>query len=86
MRGKPDRFTEIDRALRDWRERNSGTEYDVIVCGHTHFPGHIGGWHYNSGTWAERTNSFVCIDDNGTAGVFDWTNGRAIPNETELPI
>jgi len=86
LRGKPDRFTEINRNLRDWREGKGGTVYDVVVCGHTHFPGRIGGWHYNSGTWAERTNSFVRIDDDGTAGVFDWTNGRAIPNETELPV
>jgi len=82
MRGKPDRFTEIDRRLRDIRD----AEAAVVICGHTHFPGRIGEWHYNTGTWAERTNSFVCIDEKGTAGVFDWMNGRATANPTELPI
>lgn len=81
LRGKPDRFTEINRHLRDIRDQ----EPAVIVCGHTHFPGHIGQWHYNTGTWAERVNSFLCIKD-GQVGVFDWTNYRAVPNRTELPI
>lgn len=79
LRGKPDRFTEIDRNLRGIRGNA------VVVCGHTHFPGHIGQWHYNTGTWAERVNSFLCIKD-GQVGVFDWTDYRAVENKTELPI
>lgn len=81
LRRKPDRFTEINRNLRDL-----GFRADVLVCGHTHRPGHIGNWHFNTGTWAEHVNSFVCINENGTAGVFDWVDGRAMPNDTELPI
>jgi UDP-2,3-diacylglucosamine pyrophosphatase LpxH len=82
LRGKPDRFTEINRHLRDIRDR----EPAVVVCGHTHFPGHIGQWHYNTGTWAERVNSFFCISPEGGLGVFDWTDYRAVENKTELPI
>lgn len=81
LRGKPDRFTEINRNLGRIHDKDQA----VIICGHTHFPGHIGTWHYNSGTWAERVNSFLCIKD-GQVGVFDWTDYRAIPNRTELPI
>jgi UDP-2,3-diacylglucosamine pyrophosphatase LpxH len=73
LRGKPDRFTEINRALSVFLRQGA----DVVVCGHTHFPGHIGQWHFNCGTWAEKTNSYVVINENGTAGVFDWANGKA---------
>ncbi len=83
LRGKPDRFTEINRALRQFCPSGAA---DVVVCGHTHFPGRIGDWHYNTGTWAERTNSFVCINGNGTVAVFDWADGRATPNSTVLPV
>lgn len=81
LRGKPDRFTAINRQLRDM-----APVADVVICGHTHRSGHIGTWHYNCGTWAERTNSFVCINSSGSVGVFDWKDGRAVPNQTELPI
>ena len=81
LRGKPDRFTEINRGLRDMPP-----VADVVICGHTHRPGHIESWHYNCGTWAERTNSFVCITPDGSVGVFDWVDGQAVPNHTELSI
>ena len=85
LRGKPDRFTAINRRLHKLLVEPAGG-YDVIVCGHTHFPGHIGEWHYNSGTWAERTNSFVYVSEKGAVGVFDWANKTATPNMTTLPI
>jgi UDP-2,3-diacylglucosamine pyrophosphatase LpxH len=81
LRGKPDRFTEINRRLRDMPP-----VADVVISGHTHRPGHIDTWHYNAGTWAERTNSFLVISENGTVGVFDWVGDKAVPNDTELPI
>jgi UDP-2,3-diacylglucosamine pyrophosphatase LpxH len=80
FRGKPDRFTEINRNLKDLLVS------DVLVCGHTHRPGRIGDWHYNCGTWAEETNSFLCINQDGTVGVFDWKDNQPVPNNTELPI
>jgi len=83
LRGKPDRFTAINRSLRDLYVKMG---CDVIVCGHTHFPGRISSWHYNTGTWAERTNSFVRINSFGAVGVYDWVDGRATPNLTELSI
>lgn len=85
LRGKPDRFTAINRRLRQLLVQPANG-YDVVVCGHTHFPGRIGDWHFNTGTWAERVNSFVCIDNDGTVSVFDWKSGHPIPNRTELPI
>lgn len=85
LRGKPDRFTAINRRLRELLVQPP-IGYDVVVCGHTHFPGRIGDWHYNTGTWAERVNSFVRIDNDGAVGVFDWENGQPVSNRTELPI
>jgi UDP-2,3-diacylglucosamine pyrophosphatase LpxH len=81
LRGKPDRFTDINRRLRD-----APPVADVVICGHTHRPGHIGSWLYNCGTWAERTNSFVVINSNGWTSVFDWVDGQPVANHTELPI
>ena len=81
LRGKPDRNTEINRKL---RELYSG----VVVSGHTHFPGRIGDWHYNCGTWAERVNSFVKIDADGSVSVLDWlgwTRRQSDANLTQLP-
>jgi UDP-2,3-diacylglucosamine pyrophosphatase LpxH len=80
--GKPDRFTALNRALLGIAGREK-----VIVCGHTHRPGHVGTL-YNTGTWAERVNSFVRIDPNGSASVYDWdfkATDRATLNTTVLP-
>ncbi|MEN6367663.1 MAG: metallophosphoesterase [Thermoguttaceae bacterium] len=81
LMGKPDRFTVINRGLAAFLRMGA----DKVFCGHTHFAGHIGDWHYNSGTWAETTNSFVLINQYGTVGVFDWANGQATPNDKVLP-
>jgi len=80
LRGKPERFTAINRALLE--ARPEGT---TIVCGHTHKPGRVGDRLYNCGTWAERVNSFVMICDHGDVGVYDWVDRRAVHNWTELP-
>ena len=88
LRGKPDRFIAINRAIYNlYLGEDQFDRCDVIVGGHTHKPGRIGTWHYNCGTWAEHTNSFLVINnDFGGVGVFDWVDGRAVPNQTELPI
>lgn len=85
LRGKPDRFTEINRSLHRLYV-DDHDEPDTLICGHTHRPGRIGSWLYNCGTWAERTNSFLRINDNGVVGVSDWVDRRMVPNRTELPI
>ena len=67
--GKKDRFTEINQLL---LEKVPG---DVVVFGHTHTAGSVkqgGRALFNCGTWAERINSFVCVDPRGTINVFDW--------------
>ncbi len=79
--GKPSLAIQMNRKL-----ENMPMAVDVIVCGHTHKPGHRGSWLYNCGTWAEGKCSFVKIADNGVAEVFDWGCGKAIKNTTELPI
>ncbi len=83
--GKPDRFTEINRRLYDLHLVDEDGP-DVVICGHTHFAGHIETWHYNSGTWAERVNSFIRIEPDATVQVYDWDDAQAVPNHKELPI
>lgn len=80
---KPDRFVEINRNLHDLYLK---ADCDVLITGHTHQPGRLCTWNYNCGTWAEHTNSYVCINDSGTVGVFDWVDWQPVPNHTELPI
>ena len=45
---------------------------DVVVYGHTHEPGCIGDYHFNTGCWARTIDTFVRIDDDGRAAVWEW--------------
>jgi UDP-2,3-diacylglucosamine pyrophosphatase LpxH len=53
---------------------------DVVVYGHTHEPGHIGDYHFNTGSWARTNDTFVRIEDNGddagAVSVWEWTAGN----------
>ena len=60
--------------------------YDVLIAGHTHHPGRIGDWYFNSGTWARKKNSFIQISAAGKAAVFDWVDGRLVRNRTALEM
>ena len=44
----------------------------AVVYGHTHNPGRIEDHHFNTGSWARDHDTFVRIDDDGTAGVWEW--------------
>ncbi len=60
--------------------------YDVLIAGHTHQPGRIGDWYFNSGTWARKTNTFIQIGPAGDVAVLDWAEGRPVPNDTVLKM
>ena len=60
--------------------------YDVLIVGHTHQPGRIEDWYFNSGTWARKKNTFVQVSPDGDAAVFDWIDGSPEPNNTELKM
>ena len=45
---------------------------DVVVYGHTHEPGHIGDYHFNSGSWARTNDTFVRIEEDGQTAVWEW--------------
>ncbi|NLH15850.1 MAG: UDP-2,3-diacylglucosamine diphosphatase [Phycisphaerae bacterium] len=67
-----------------WKDK-CRRNYDVAIVGHTHQPGRIGSWYYNSGCWVQQDNTLVRIRPDGTAGVFSWKQGQPEPNETVLP-
>jgi UDP-2,3-diacylglucosamine pyrophosphatase LpxH len=67
-----------------YRAEKETNGYDVLIAGHTHQPGRIGNWYFNSGTWARKANSFIEITSTGFSSVFDWIEGRALPNNTVL--
>ena len=50
---------------------------DVVVYGHTHQPGRIGDYHFNSGSWARTNDTFVCIEDDGAVEVYEWMGTEA---------
>jgi len=80
--GLPDRAQQMNRELCKLHEKSG---YDVLVSGHTHLAGKIAGWPvYNTGTWAERTCSFIVINQVGQVGVFDWVDGRPISCQRKL--
>jgi UDP-2,3-diacylglucosamine pyrophosphatase LpxH len=87
--GKPGRFKAMNQELCQIRFNH---ECDVIVSGHTHRAGQL--WSkdwgllpiYNTGTWAENVCSFVVINNKGEVGVFDWVNGKPVPNQVRLVV
>jgi UDP-2,3-diacylglucosamine pyrophosphatase LpxH len=79
----PDRAKEMLALYRQDKETNG---YDVLIAGHTHQPGRIGNWYFNSGTWARKVNSFVKIDPGGYSVVLDWIEGNPVPNNTVLKM
>ena len=62
------------------RERTCG----VVVYGHTHEPGNIDDYHFNSGSWARQHDTYVVISDNGLASVWEWLGDKAIPYLAKL--
>jgi UDP-2,3-diacylglucosamine pyrophosphatase LpxH len=79
----PDRAKEM---LAMYYEDMEDNGYDVLIAGHTHHPGRIDDWYFNSGTWARKRNTFVQVTPAGEAAVFDWVDGRAEPNEMVLEM
>jgi len=57
---------------------------DVVIYGHTHEPGHIGDYHFNTGSWARANDTFVQIDEDGTVGLYEWLGDKAIRFEKVL--
>jgi UDP-2,3-diacylglucosamine pyrophosphatase LpxH len=79
----PDRVEELYREYRKHREANG---YDVAVVGHTHRPGRLEDWYYNSGSWAGQSNNFLRISASGQVDVFDWTLEGPVANTTCLDV
>jgi UDP-2,3-diacylglucosamine pyrophosphatase LpxH len=77
----PDRAKQMLDAYAEYRQEQ---EIDVLICGHTHQPGRIGDWYYNSGGWATTNNNFLRIAPDGMVSVFDWTEDGPVRNDTVL--
>jgi len=60
--------------------------YDVLIVGHTHQPGRIEDWYFNTGSWATTNNNFVRITRDGEAQVFDWVDGQPKTHDTVLSL
>ncbi len=77
----PDRLGEHVVGVRADLEKGA---YDVAVLGHTHKPGRIGDWYFNSGSWTGPVNSFLRISPDGHVRHLEWKDGRAI--ERAMPL
>jgi UDP-2,3-diacylglucosamine pyrophosphatase LpxH len=75
------RQTEMVAGVEKYRREK---QCDVVVYGHTHEPGYIGDYHFNSGSWARQHDTYVVISDNGQASVWEWLGDRAIPHYATL--
>jgi UDP-2,3-diacylglucosamine pyrophosphatase LpxH/uncharacterized membrane protein HdeD (DUF308 family) len=80
----PDRLVEHVQGVRADLEARGD---DVAVLGHTHKPGRIGDWYFNSGSWAGRANTLLRISPRGEVRYLEWTSGRAVrhPMPVVLP-
>jgi len=79
----PNRAAEM---LTLYAEDHKAKDYDVLVVGHTHKPGRIDSWYYNSGSWATTDNNFLRIAPNGEVRQFDWIDGRPVERNTVLVL
>jgi len=64
------RLEEIINGVEEYRKKQNA---NVVFYGHTHEAGQIGDYHYNCGCWCRKRDTFVRIEDNGTAKVLEWT-------------
>jgi UDP-2,3-diacylglucosamine pyrophosphatase LpxH len=67
------RLNEIIDGVEGWRKE---AEADAVVYGHTHEPGTIGDYHFNTGSWARTNDTFVRIDEDGQASLWEWLPGK----------
>lgn len=79
----PNRASEMLLYYKAHREEN---HYDVAIVGHTHRPGRIGDWYFNSGSWATSDNNFLRITPSGEVQIFDWRSGQPVANKTVLTL
>ena len=45
---------------------------DVVVYGHTHVPGRMGDYHFNTGSWARSNDTYARIEDDGSVNLLEW--------------
>jgi UDP-2,3-diacylglucosamine pyrophosphatase LpxH/uncharacterized membrane protein HdeD (DUF308 family) len=77
----PDRLVEHVAGVRADREKRG---YDVAVLGHTHKPGRIGDWYFNSGSWTGPRNPFLRISPDGEVRYLEWKAGGAL--QQAMPV
>ncbi len=77
----PDRLVEHVAGVRADRAARG---YDVAVLGHTHKPGRIGDWYFNSGSWTGPRNAYLRIAPDGEVRHFEWRDG--LPVERPMPV
>lgn len=59
--------------LKRYHQDISSELHDVAVAGHTHQPGCLGDWYYNSGSWTGDKSNFLRIDQSGNVDILNWT-------------
>jgi len=79
----PERAAEMLLSYKAHKEQNG---YHVLIVGHTHQPGRLDGWYFNTGSWATTDNNFARISPTGNVQIFDWNNGVPQRNVTVLSL
>jgi len=76
------RMDEMLHGVEEYRKQKAA---DVVVYGHTHEPGCIGDYHFNTGSWARTNDTFVRIEEDGRTHVWEWlSNNRPVLFHREL--
>jgi len=60
--------------------------YEVLIAGHTHQPGQMDGWYFNTGSWATTDNNFARISNSGGVQVWDWNGSDPKINTTVFSL
>ena len=78
-----DRASEM---LLQYKDHKKKMGYEIAIVGHTHKPGRMDDWYFNTGSWATSDNNFIRISPDGNVQVFDWQDGRPVENGTVLTL
>jgi hypothetical protein len=80
LSGQQGRDAEMLAAAEAYRVEKAA---EVVVYGHTHTP-MLTDTLANCGCWCRDCDTFARIEDDGTVGLYEWRDNKAVPFNKEL--
>ena len=74
----------IEKMILKHEYKNEIEGNDVAISAHTHRPLKFQNWHFNSGSWTDKTNDFIRILPDGKVSLFHWDKDTPKSNNNEI--